>query len=59
MDKVIVKRGIDRPPDDHVNDAIKNLGKGWGVVSAVTTVEIYGPDYKVLYVITVVVHKDD
>jgi len=65
--QVIVRKSTDNPPEQEVNEAIKKLGRGWSVCSAVTTMLLLpGPIRKapimvdrdnILYVTTVVAQK--
>ena len=64
--KVIVRRAINIPPEDEVNEAIKELGDGWRIIQVETELAVFGviPDSTVpplhhcVYVITVAMQRD-
>jgi hypothetical protein len=67
MYKIIIEGKVNETPTKKVNAAIKRLGAGWHVVSAETTVQIFGvieeprsypPIHHACYVTTVVLRKD-
>ena len=64
--KVIVRSGINIPPEDQINEAIEELGVGWYIIQANTTPTVFGiepksgtpPFHHCIYVTTVVLHKN-
>lgn len=69
--RVIVQAQVNAPPEEKVNEAIKDLGDGWRVMSATTALAVFGiqpgtegylpnaigPIHHCTYVTTVVMQK--